>query len=315
MKQYLPLLLLLIGCNAVKNVKKSQFKTQQVVEHYLKTHPFKNDTITNVIPGDTITEIEVDTLIEPFFQTDSFYRDRYHTITKTITKRRVDTLVKTVRDNSFVQELQRSNAFKEGQVQQAKEDVSEMKSARNKWRLWFWLLAAAFVAYKVIKSRLKLLLPLLFLTFGLQAQISKHQTTVYSGKVRTIGYLKYIPNDYLTKKHPVIVVLHGFNERGFNGTTGTDITTLRPIYNVILPKVDPKNAINFKGLSNIVYAPQLSTEYKTWQKWMGEEMFRIILSDPQTDRGKIYVGAPALIGGFRWLQYEPIGKYICELAD
>src|SRR6478736_3817858 len=102
------LTLLILACNPVKKVINSESKTIKVVEHYLKTHPFKNDTVTNVIPGDTIVDVRIDTITEPYWDTDSFYVDRYHTITKTITKKRVDTILRVIRDNSFARELQRS---------------------------------------------------------------------------------------------------------------------------------------------------------------------------------------------------------------
>lgn len=148
------LLLLLIGCNPVKKVINSESKTIKVVEHYLKTHPFKNDTVTNVIPGDTIVDVRIDTITEPYWDTDSFYVDRYHTITKTITKKRVDTLVKVIRDNSFARELQRSNDVKSSQIENLEIKVKSIGNKADKWKyrcISLLFLILAYGGYKLFK--------------------------------------------------------------------------------------------------------------------------------------------------------------------
>jgi hypothetical protein len=163
MKLLIPLLILLtLACNPVKKVINSESKTIKVVEHYLKTHPFKNDTVTNVIKGDTITDIRIDTITEPYYDTDSFYVDRYHTITKTITKRRVDTLVRVITDKSFINALQRSNDVKDAQIKHEKEQVKAIGKKADKWKyrtisLLFLLLAyGGYKLYKFLKPSVRI---------------------------------------------------------------------------------------------------------------------------------------------------------------
>lgn len=153
MKYLLPLLLL-IGCNPVKKVQESESKTQKVVEHYLKTHPFKSDTIFNTLPGEILTYVDIDTVKFVENNTDSFYLDRYHTITKTITKHRVDTLVKTIRDNSFVQALQRTNDLKDGQIELLQKQNKIIGNKADKWKyrsISLLFIILAFVGYKVFR--------------------------------------------------------------------------------------------------------------------------------------------------------------------
>ena len=48
-------ILSLVSCNPVKQVLKSEFKTRQVVDSFIKKYPFKNDTTIKYLPGKTDT--------------------------------------------------------------------------------------------------------------------------------------------------------------------------------------------------------------------------------------------------------------------
>ena len=152
MKSFLLLLTILaVGCSPVKKVQKDPSKVQKVVEFYLKNHPFKSDTVTNVITGQTETIVDTFSYVDVY--RDSFYLDRYHTITKTITKHRVDTLIRVIRDNSFVQSLQKSSEVKDGQIQELKEQVKIIGKKADKRNYRFFGLLFLICIYGFLRFK------------------------------------------------------------------------------------------------------------------------------------------------------------------
>ena len=103
------LLLLLIGCNPVKQVLRDQEKLEEVAKVVVKGGWCTNDT-TYITKSDTL--VEVDTLIEiqkdlevvTFNDTTYFTKWKTKTITKTLTIR--DTLKSYIVDNARVRLLQ-----------------------------------------------------------------------------------------------------------------------------------------------------------------------------------------------------------------
>ena len=107
------------GCNPVKQVLKSQQKTEEVVREYVKTNPPKNDTA--FIPGDTLTITKVvrDSIPLPYpvnhKYTETHYIDR--TITDTV----------KVIDRSFIDALN-------NRLSKLELEFAEMKADRDKWK-------------------------------------------------------------------------------------------------------------------------------------------------------------------------------------
>lgn len=169
----------LFSCNAVKTVINSADKTQKVVDHYLKIHPFTNDTSYRFSPGDTSVEIidNVDTaytlqltdtlaggggaFVSPGFtiwrhggdSIPGLYLDtvpckpitinRLRTIIKTVH----DTLTQKIVDKSFSDELQRQNNVKAQTITDLTANLKTETAAHRKWVLFFWLLIAAIIGW------------------------------------------------------------------------------------------------------------------------------------------------------------------------
>src|SRR6478736_9702748 len=79
-----------------------------------------------------------------------------------------------------------------------------------------------------------------------KASLVRKSINVFAeGKSRTIGFYRYTPPGYTTGKHPVIIYLHGIGERGYNGTTGTDVTTVSTLLRQPIPKLLPRGSMTF----------------------------------------------------------------------
>lgn len=130
------LLLILSSCgNPVKKVLRSPEKTLQVVDFYLQKYPLINDTTFIKLPGDTLIESTVDTVLD--LQRDTLLLDTTYYITKTVTKYRVDTLVRTIVDRKLQTELQNQNMRWKLQNDELEKKIGEEKKEKRKWRLWF----------------------------------------------------------------------------------------------------------------------------------------------------------------------------------
>jgi hypothetical protein len=144
------LLLLLIGCNPVKQVLRDQEKLEEVAKVVVKGGWCANDT-TFITKSDTI--IEVDTLIEiqkdlevvTFNDTTYFTKWKTKTITKTLTIR--DTLKSYIVDNARVRLLQTDSA-------RLTTEVGEWKGkaeSRLNWLISLLILVALFIYLKLRK--------------------------------------------------------------------------------------------------------------------------------------------------------------------
>lgn len=135
------LLLILSSCgNPVKKVLRSPEKTLQVVDFYLQKYPLINDTTFIKLPGDTLIESTVDTVLD--LQRDTLLLDTTYYITKTVTKYRVDTLVRTIVDRKLQTELQNQNMrYKILLDEQTLKATEEKKKAKS----WFWWFIGACI--------------------------------------------------------------------------------------------------------------------------------------------------------------------------
>jgi len=144
------LLLLLIGCNPVKQVLRDQEKLEEVAKVVVKGGWCANDT-TFITKSDTI--IEVDTLIEiqkdlevvTFNDTTYFTKWKTKTITKTLTIH--DTLKSYIVDNARVRLLQTDSARLTTEVIQWKGKAD----SRLNWLISLLVLIALFIYLKLRK--------------------------------------------------------------------------------------------------------------------------------------------------------------------
>ncbi len=161
-------LIALNSCNPVKKVLQDTSKMKQVWEVGVLKSWCVNDSVyvsDTTIISDTLNVIE--TVSDTVQIGDSVWIDRveYRTIHKTITIR--DTTVVT--DNSRVNLLQKELQNKGNEILLFHEKLTNsvnkitlIKKERNKWRLYFFVLLAAFTAFILRKPILKLISPIKF---------------------------------------------------------------------------------------------------------------------------------------------------------
>lgn len=141
------LVMIALACNPVKQVLKSESKTQQVIEAYIKTHPFKNDTILTVVPGDTITTEKVDTLTVSVttIQKDTVRITKTNIVTRLVERRITDTVKETINNYDLVNELKREGIKKDERIKILGESVAEWKSAARSRNVKFFSLLAIVI--------------------------------------------------------------------------------------------------------------------------------------------------------------------------
>lgn len=144
------LLLLLIGCNPVKQVLRDQEKLEEVAKVVIKGGWCANDT-TFIVKSDTIIDVDtlvrIDTQIDTHIFNDTTYITKWKTrdITKSITIH--DTLKSFIVDNARVKLLQADS------TRLSNESITWEAKAKKR-QLWIFLLLGMIAAYFYIKSKL-----------------------------------------------------------------------------------------------------------------------------------------------------------------
>jgi hypothetical protein len=144
------LLLLLIGCNPVKQVLRDQEKLEEVAKIVVKGGWCANDT-TFITKSDTLVEmdtiIRIDTQTDTHIFNDTTYITKWKTrdIVKTLTIH--DTIKSFIVDNARVRLLQTDSA-------RLTYELNEWQGKAKKRQLWIFLLIGMIGAYFYIKSKL-----------------------------------------------------------------------------------------------------------------------------------------------------------------
>jgi len=132
---------------------------------------------------------------------------------------------------------------------------------------------------------------LFFLFFTVNAQQTAKSITASNGEL--IGFLEARPDNYGKQKHPLIIFLHGIDERG-NGTTD-----LAKVAKNGIPKITKAQSLKFKGKSFVVLSPQLDKKYGAWENFYIDEMLKYA-ETLHIDTSRIYLTGISLGGGGVW---------------
>jgi hypothetical protein len=144
------LLVLLIGCNPVKQVLRDQEKLEKVAKVVVKGGWCANDT-TFVVKSDTLVEVDtlvrIDTLTDTYVLNDTTYITKWKTreITKSITIH--DTIKSFIVDNARVRLLQADST----RLINLANDYKSKADSRLNWLISLLVLIALFIYLKLRK--------------------------------------------------------------------------------------------------------------------------------------------------------------------
>jgi hypothetical protein len=144
------LLILLVGCNPVKQVLKNQEMLEEVAKVVVKGGWCANDT-TFIVKSDTLVEVDtlvrIDTLTDTYVLNNTTYITKWKTrdITKSVTIH--DTIKSFIVDNARVRLLQADSARLTGEVIQWKGKAD----SRLNWLISLLLVIALFIYLKLRK--------------------------------------------------------------------------------------------------------------------------------------------------------------------
>ncbi|MEP7279468.1 MAG: hypothetical protein ABI813_12540 [Bacteroidota bacterium] len=114
-----------------------------------------------------------------------------------------------------------------------------------------------------------------------------------------IGFLEFRPTDYGSQRHPLIIFLHGSDERG-NGRSQLNLVTTHGIPRYCANGASMKFTVGGQTSSFVVLSPQLSTQYGVWPVFYVKEMIRYAKQNLQIDSNRVYVSGLSLGGGGVW---------------
>lgn len=144
------LLLLLVGCNPVKQVLRDQEKLEEVAKVVVKGGWCANDT-TFVVKSDTLVEVDtlvrIDTLTDTYVFNDTTYITKWKTrdIIKSITIH--DTIKSFIVDNARVRLLQADSV----KFTNLANDYKAKADSRLNWLIFFLVIISLFVYLKLRK--------------------------------------------------------------------------------------------------------------------------------------------------------------------
>lgn len=152
-----------------------------------------------------------------------------------------------------------------------------------------------------MKNLLVPILVLLSLCSMAQQQVAKTIPYVASPNGVSIGFLQYTPSDYGTQKHPLIIFLHGLDERG-NGTTQvqTVATNAGSIPYLCAHGASMRFTVNGQTSSFVVLSPQLDQQIGAWPTYYVQQMIAYAKANLSIDINRIYVTGLSLGGGGCW---------------
>jgi hypothetical protein len=139
------LILLLLGCNPVKQVLKDKEKLDKVAEVVISSGYCVNDTIIKTLSDTTITYdtiIEKREILKTLLKTDTLTIPLTKKIVKTITIR--DTIEKVVTDYSRIRQLEAKLAI---QTEKVEEYKAKAKSRLN-WLILLLIVISVRLLYK-----------------------------------------------------------------------------------------------------------------------------------------------------------------------
>jgi hypothetical protein len=148
-----------------------------------------------------------------------------------------------------------------------------------------------------------------FLTNLSQAQQTFRTTS--SGSI--IGYLEYLPQDYNTNsnKYPVVIFLHGADERGAASTDPAVLQTTISNVSKLGPPAHVKAGAQFPF---ILISPQLKTSYGSWPSSYVNEVIEHCKTYLRIDEKRIHITGLSMGGHGTWTCVENMPQVFASVA-
>jgi predicted secreted protein len=143
---------------------------------------------------------------------------------------------------------------------------------------------------------------------GLAQQVFKTTTT---GSI--IGYLEYLPQDYSSNsdKYPVVIFLHGADERG---AVSTDPAVLQTTISLVSKLGPPEKVKNGAQFPFILISPQLKTSYGSWPASYVKEVIDHCKTYLRIDERRIHVTGLSMGGHGTWTCIESMPSLYASAA-
>jgi dienelactone hydrolase len=153
---------------------------------------------------------------------------------------------------------------------------------------------------------------LLVLSFA-YLQVNGQQTfrTTASGTI--IGYLEYLPTDYHSNsnKYPVVIFLHGVDERG---ATSTDPAVLQTTISRVTKLGPPMHVKNGAQFPFILITPQLKDSYGSWPSSYVKEVIEHCKTYLRIDERRIHVTGLSMGGHGTWTCAQDLPSVFASAA-
>lgn len=142
----------------------------------------------------------------------------------------------------------------------------------------------------------------LLLFFSLQGpaqQVAKH-IPYRASPEGSIGFLEFRPADYGSQRHPLIIFLHGTEERGNGRASEIQSVAANGIPRLCAAGASMQFTVGKQTSSFVVLSPQLSRQYGAWQPFYVMEMIAYAKKNLAIDINRIYITGLSLGGGGVW---------------
>ena len=129
-----------------------------------------------------------------------------------------------------------------------------------------------------------------------------------------IGFLEFRPANYGSQHHPLIIFLHGTDERGNGRPSEIQSVAANGIPRLCAAGASMQFTVNKQTSSFVVLSPQLSKQYGAWQAFYVKEMIDYAKQQLDIDSNRIYITGLSLGGGGVWASITSTAELTRRIA-
>ncbi len=137
------------------------------------------------------------------------------------------------------------------------------------------------------------LILIVFISSNTSAQLAKRVSP------KGVNFWEYLPPGYATSStsYPVIIFLHGLNERGNDNAAMGKVLAYGPFNHVNKKGHDMGFTVNGKKEYFVMVAPQLTTNYGNWPNSYVDDLVRYVIETYKVDKDRVHITGLSLGGG------------------